>query len=102
MNQQEFLDEIEEEIVYLHDPYYAPCIENVMEKIKNYLDDRQMTWHPAKKLPTPRMPLRIKLDDGQVVDGIRPGYIAKYDMNDLGYRDLDGKVLMNVAEWSIA
>lgn len=100
--QQEFLDEIEREIEYIVDGYYGSVIPEIMDKIKVYLDDNATTWHPAKNLSTPRIPLKIRLEDGSIVDGMRPSYIAKYSMNDLGYRTLAGDVLMNVKEWTIA
>ncbi len=107
MNQREFLEEIERDISDMinsligEDNYYGGELVPLIEKIKAYLDDRSVAWHPAKKLPTPRIPLRMRLDDGSIVEGIRPSYIVKYSTDDLGYRDSFGDALMNVVEWSI-
>ena len=101
MNQQEFLDEIETDLVDLsqHQPLY---VHEIIAKIKNYLDDRKMVWHPARRLPTPRIPLTLRLDTGEIIEGWRPSYIASYGEHDLGYRTADDEVLLNVTEWSIA
>ena len=58
-------------------------------------------FHPADHLPTPTIPLLVRLDDGQVIEAIRPGYIADRRHSDLGYRTMDGGVLLNVTEWAI-
>lgn len=102
MNQQEFLDEIEGDLCDLADPYYGPMIGSLIEKIKNYLDDRKMVWHPARRLPTPRIQLKLRLDTGEIVEGWRPSYIASYGEDDLGYRTANDEVLLNVTEWCIA
>jgi hypothetical protein len=102
MNQQEFLDEIEDDIVHIADGYYSTGIDPIMVKIKNYLDDRKMVWHPARRLPTPRIHLKLRLDTGEIVEGWRPSYIASCGEDDLGYRTANDEVLLNVVEWSIA
>ncbi len=58
-------------------------------------------FHPASRLPTPGIPLLVRLDDGSVIDAIRPGYIADRQRLDLGYRTMEGGVLLNVTEWAI-
>ena len=102
MNQQEFLDEIENDISDIMDSYYDTMLEPIVLKIKNYLDDRKMIWHPARRLPTPRIHLKLRLDTGEIVEGWRPSYIASYGEHDLGYRDSSDNILLNVVEWSIA
>lgn len=58
-------------------------------------------WHPARHLPTPRIPLKVRLDSGEIIDAMRPGYIVKYDLDDLGYRDKEGN-RVDPVEWAIA
>lgn len=58
-------------------------------------------FHPVDHLPTPTIPLLVRLDDGQVIEAIRPGYIVDRRQLDLGYRTMDGGVLLNVTEWAI-
>lgn len=100
MNQQEFLDDIEEDIYTITTE--GRYVSDIMNKIKNYLDDREMVWHPARRLPTPRIHLKLRLDTGEIVEGWRPSYIASYGEHDLGYRTANDDVLLNVVEWSIA
>lgn len=100
MNQQEFLDEIENDIHTLCTN--GRYVSDIIDKIKNYLDDRKMVWHPARRLPTPRIQLKLRLDNGEIIDGWRPSYIASYGEDDLGYRTANDEVLLNVLEWSIA
>jgi len=109
MNQQEFLDDVERDMQDViadtavdPDGYYGGNLIDIMQKIKNYLDDRKMVWHPARRLPTPRIHLKLRLDTGEIVEGWRPSYIASYGEHDLGYRTADDEVLLNVTEWSIA
>jgi len=102
MTQEDFLDEIGDDI---HDKMDYATYEDVipiLDKIKNYLDDRKMVWHPARRLPTPRIHLKLRLDTGEIVEGWRPSYIASYGEDDLGYRTANDEVLLNVVEWSIA
>jgi hypothetical protein len=100
MNQQEFLDEIENDIHTLCTN--GRYVSDILDKIKNYLDDRKMVWHPARRLPTPMIHLKLRLDTGEIVEGWRPSYIASYGEYDLGYRTANDDVLLNVVEWSIA
>lgn len=58
-------------------------------------------FHPADRLPTPGIPLLVRLDDGSVIEAIRPSYIADRRQSDLGYRTTDGGVLLNVTQWAI-
>lgn len=58
-------------------------------------------FHPVDHLPTPGIPLLVRLDDGQVIEAIRPGYIVDRRQSDLGYRTMDGLVLLNVTQWAI-
>ena len=100
MKQQEFLDEIENDIHTLCTN--ARYVSDIILKIKNYLDDRRLVWHPVRRLPTPRIPLKLRLDTGEVIEGWRPSYIASYGEHDLGYRDSADNILLNVVEWAIA
>ena len=108
MNQQEFLDDIEGDICDLVDPYYVPLIDGTMQKIKDYLNAQrvdllsQRVWFPFRRLPTPQIPLKLKLDTGEIIDGVRPSYIASYGESDLGYRDSADNILLNVVSWAIA
>ena len=102
MNQQEFLDEIENEMDHIVDGYYASVVPEIIQKIENYLDSHTVTWHPVQRLPTPMIPLRLRLESGEVITGSRPSYIASYSEHDLGYRDSSGQTLFNVVEWTIA
>ncbi|MGB0467728.1 MAG: hypothetical protein ACPGF7_09410 [Pontibacterium sp.] len=38
----------------------------------------------------------MKLLTGEIIDAIRPGYVEKYDSNDLGYRTRDGENALSV------
>lgn len=58
-------------------------------------------WHPVNQLPTPGIPLRLRLSNGDVINGTRPEYIERRDAQDLGYRDSKDRVLTNVREWAI-
>ncbi|MDC0600091.1 hypothetical protein OAO65_02155 [Flavobacteriales bacterium] len=100
MNQQEFLDEIEREMHHIVDGYYASVVPEIIEKIKDYLNNEQH-WNPAAHLPTPNIPLIVKLSNGEQVDAVRPKYVTSRVAGDLGYRDTNGNVLMNVKEWAI-
>lgn len=60
----------------------------------------QRLWHHSRKLPSPGVPLLMRLSDDQVIEGVRPSYIANYDMNDLGYKDNTG-CRVDPVEWSI-
>lgn len=102
MNQEEFLDEIGEDIHGKMDYATYEDVIPILDKIKNYLDDRKMVWHPARRLPTPRIQLKLRLDNGEIINGWRPSYIASYGEDDLGYRTANDEVLLNVLEWSIA
>jgi hypothetical protein len=61
----------------------------------------QYIFHSVSYLPTPGIPLLVKLDDGSIVDAIRPSYITDRRQSDLGYRTPNGDVLSNVVEWAI-
>jgi hypothetical protein len=100
MNQQEFLDDIENDLYHIVDSYYGELVLPIMDKIKNYLNDP--TWNLVRRLPTPGIPLKLRLDTGEIIDGVRPSYIASYKDDDLGYRTADGVKILNVVEWSIA
>lgn len=64
-------------------------------------EDELRVWHPASNLPTPGIPLVVRLDDGTEVDAIRPYYVASYSA-DPDYRTYStGNRLKNVREWSI-
>lgn len=63
--------------------------------------DQDRLFHPVNRLPTPGVPLRIKLDTGEVIDGIRPRYISSYHENDLGYETIDGEKILNAEYWAI-
>lgn len=106
MNQNEFLDEIERDMqeviedIACDGNYHGGELIPLMDKIKAYLDDN-VHWNTAAHLPTPNIPLIIKLSDGTEVIGTRPAYVVSRQEGDLGYRDVDGKTLMNVLSWSI-
>lgn len=70
------------------------------EYIRNQRSER--VWFPVRRLPTPQIPLKLKLDTGEIIDGVRPSYIASYGESDLGYRDSADNILFNVVSWAIA
>jgi hypothetical protein len=100
MNQQEFLDEIGDDIHDKMDHATYDDVLPILKKIENYLNDP--TWNLVRRLPTPGIPLKLRLDTGEIIDGVRPSYIASYKEDDLGYRTADGVKILNVVEWSIA
>jgi hypothetical protein len=59
-------------------------------------------WNPAHRLPTPGIPLKLKLATGDIIDGIRPSYIQSYGLKDLGYKDSSGGSVQSVEFWAIA
>lgn len=62
-----------------------------------------VTWFKPTTLPTPGVPLLLKLNDGEVIEGIRPNYISSRTDQDQGYRDLKGNRLDKfIMEWAIA
>lgn len=64
------------------------------------MDDIRI-YHPATTLPTPGVPLKIKLSTGEVIDGVRPRYISSRSDNDLGYETHGGEKILNPREWAI-
>jgi hypothetical protein len=100
MNQQQFLDDVENDISYVMDGYYTSELAPIIAKIKTYLD-AQKHWNSAAHLPTPNMPLILQLSDGTEVRGKRPKYVADREAGDLGYCDADGKTILNVVKWQI-
>lgn len=50
-------------------------------------------YNGSRILPTPGAPLRIKLDDGRMVEGCRPGYIENSTADDPQYHDRCGNLL---------
>ena len=58
-------------------------------------------FHPASKLPTPGIPLIMRLDNGEEIKGVRPKYISSYNDDDKGYVDNKGHAVLNVTEWAI-
>lgn len=59
-------------------------------------------WNPPTQLPTPNIPLLLKLTNNYTLKGIRPNYIASRNEGDLGYRlqsDITVKV-DGVVGWS--
>ena len=58
-------------------------------------------WHHYRRLPTPGIPLKLRLSDGTEVDGVRPSYVESRDDDDLGYTTVDGQKAKGVLEWSI-
>ena len=55
--------------------------------------------HWNHHLATPSVPLVIRLESGEVIKGIRPGYIESRTEGDQGYRTLDGNIINNVKGW---
>lgn len=55
-----------------------------------------MAKHWNHHLATPKVPLRIKLENGRTVKGIRPGYISSREAGNQGYRTIKGKIINNV------
>jgi len=100
VNQQEFLDEIEDDVYKIVSRSWAHAPSFLVIKIRNYLNNEQH-WNPAAHLPTPNIPLIVRLSNGDQVNAVRPKYVTSREAGDLGYRDSDGNVLMNVKEWSI-
>jgi hypothetical protein len=100
MNKHEFLDDIDNKLHLLVHGYYHQGYKSILSEIKNYLNDP--TWNLVRRLPTPGIPLKLRLDTGEIIDGVRPSYIASYKDDDLGYRTADGVKILNVVEWSIA
>lgn len=64
------------------------------------MDDIRI-YHPATTLPTPGVPLKIKLDTGEVIDGVRPLYISSRSDDDLGYETLEGEKILRPCAWAI-
>lgn len=58
----------------------------------------EIKFNPASLLPTPGCPLVLILEDGTVTEGIRRDHIPDRRAG-LGYRDMYGNILHNVAEW---
>jgi len=58
-------------------------------------------WNNALNLPSPGIPLKLRLFNGDVINGIRPSYIENRNVDDLGYRDEQDRPVLNVKEWSI-
>jgi len=56
-------------------------------------------WHHAAQLPTPQVPLLVKTVEGATLEAIRPSYISDRSAGDLGYRTLDGRMVV-VAKWA--
>jgi hypothetical protein len=58
-------------------------------------------WNSASILPSPRIPLILKLENGNVIKGARPSYISSRDQGDLGYRDLENNPIFSVVSWQV-
>lgn len=103
MNEREkFMTDMVKTLFYLRDSVdIYEDIDNALKEIKTFLD-RDTHWNTAAHLPTPNVPLIIMLSDGTVVKGIRPAYISSREEGDLGYRDLEDNVLLEVVKWTIA
>lgn len=53
-------------------------------------------WNRASHLPTPSIPLKVKLADGTIVDSVRPRYVSSYTV-DPEFKDADGEPIKVVA-----
>lgn len=59
-------------------------------------------WHDIRQLPTPGIPLMVRIRDGREVEAVRPGYVESRDAEDLGYRTVTGEpVGADAVSWSI-
>ena len=74
----------------------------IQEIIDCVPEKTERVWFPVRRSPTPQIPLKLKLDTGEIIDGVRPSYIASYGESDLGYRDSADNILLNVVSWAIA
>lgn len=72
-----------------------------MSKLNTDTETSKYKWLPANQLPTPKIPLKIMLGDGTVVNGSRPDYISSRTVEDTGYRSDTGERLTNVTYWAI-
>lgn len=62
-------------------------------------------WNPASNLPSPsqqKQGLLLRLEDGTVVNGYRPGYISNRDQRDLGYRVISANPVTGEPEDQVA
>ena len=62
---------------------------------------KDLLWHDVTRLPTPGIPLRLRLDDESELNGIRPNYVDSYNAQFKGYHDMKGNQLHNVKLWAI-
>jgi len=64
---------------------------------KNGVKMVEYQWNEASLFPTPGIPLKVKLDNGEIVDAIRPRYVDSYTV-DPEYQTVDGVPIV-VVEW---
>lgn len=57
-------------------------------------------WHNVTRLPTPGIPLMVRLLDDTILEAIRPDYVKSYT-SDPNYRDVHDNLISNVVAWSI-
>lgn len=58
-------------------------------------------WIDVRQLPSPGIPLKLKLSTGEIIDGVRPSYIESRENDDLGYRNCEDDIVLNVVKWAI-
>ena len=58
--------------------------------------NEEKEWHEAEEMPEPGKPLLIRLDCGDVVNGVMPNYEGSNC-----YHDMKGNQLHNVKLWAI-
>ena len=59
----------------------------------------EQAQHWNHHLPTPKVPLKVQLESGEVMKAIRPNYISDRNADDQGYRDEYGEVIYDVKGW---
>jgi len=56
-------------------------------------------WNKPSMLATPGAPLQLRLDDGRIVEGVRPGYIGNATKDEVVFHDRCGNKLNGVTGW---
>ena len=99
MELEQKLEEIEKDLFSLVDGSLSDFC-RVRDKIRELVHGGGH-WNKALYLPSPGIPLLLKLEDGSVIEGVRPLHIVSRKEGDLGYRDSSDMPVLNVIQWSI-